>query len=79
VALTLVPQSLAYADLAGLPKEYGLYSAYIGCFAYALFGSVKVNERRLLQRRPPCVRARDTRSPCLLRALPAERLRRMSP
>lgn len=41
MALTLVPQSLAYATLAELPIEYGLYSSYIGGLVYCLFGSVK--------------------------------------
>jgi MFS superfamily sulfate permease-like transporter len=29
VALVLVPQSMAYAQLAGLPVYYGLYSAFL--------------------------------------------------
>jgi len=39
VALVLVPQSMAYAQLAGLPSYYGLYASFLpGIFA-ALFGS----------------------------------------
>lgn len=39
VALVLVPQSMAYAQLAGLPPYYGLYASFLpGIFA-ALFGS----------------------------------------
>lgn len=39
VALVLVPQSMAYAQLAGLPAYYGLYASFLpGIFA-ALFGS----------------------------------------
>lgn len=30
LGLTLVPQSIAYASLANLPVQYGLYSAFIG-------------------------------------------------
>ncbi|XP_049853757.1 sodium-independent sulfate anion transporter-like [Schistocerca gregaria] len=41
VGLTVMPQSLAYATLAGLEPQYGLYSAFVGCFVYAVFGSVK--------------------------------------
>ena len=29
VGLMVVPQGLAYAQLAGLPQQYGLYSAFI--------------------------------------------------
>ncbi|XP_065562845.1 sodium-independent sulfate anion transporter-like isoform X3 [Artemia franciscana] len=38
VGLTLVPQSLAYATIAGLPPQYGLYSSIMGGFMYAIFG-----------------------------------------
>ncbi|KAJ9573450.1 hypothetical protein L9F63_009178, partial [Diploptera punctata] len=41
VGLTVMPQSLAYATLAGLEPQYGLYSAYMGCFVYAVFGTCK--------------------------------------
>ncbi|XP_022202049.2 sodium-independent sulfate anion transporter isoform X2 [Nilaparvata lugens] len=41
VGLTMIPQSIAYAALAGLTPQYGLNSAFIGCFAYAVFGTVK--------------------------------------
>lgn len=41
VGLTLMPQGLAYATLAGLEPQYGLYSAFMGCFVYTIFGSVK--------------------------------------
>jgi MFS superfamily sulfate permease-like transporter len=37
----LVPQSLAYATLAGVPVEYGLYSSVLPLFAYAVFGTSK--------------------------------------
>jgi sulfate transporter 4 len=39
VGLMIVPQSMSYAKLAGLPVEYGLYSALMPIFAYALFGT----------------------------------------
>jgi SulP family sulfate permease len=39
VALVLIPQSLAYAQLAGLPPERGLYAAALAPIAGALFGS----------------------------------------
>ncbi len=39
VGLVLIPQSLAYAQLAGLPPHYGLYAALLPPFLAALFGS----------------------------------------
>ncbi|KAK7870317.1 hypothetical protein R5R35_003707 [Gryllus longicercus] len=41
VGLTLMPQAIAYAALAGLPSQYGLYSAFAGSFVYIIFGSCK--------------------------------------
>ena len=41
VALTVIPQGLAYAGVAGLPPQYGLYSAFMGCFVYVFFGTAK--------------------------------------
>lgn len=41
VGLMVVPQGLAYATIAGLPVQYGLYSAYFGCFVYCVFGGSK--------------------------------------
>jgi len=35
----LVPQSLGYATLAGVPVQYGLYAAFTGLVAYAIFGT----------------------------------------
>ncbi len=39
VAFVLIPQSMAYAQLAGLPPYYGLYAAMLPPFIAALFGS----------------------------------------
>lgn len=39
VTIMLVPQSLAYAMLAGLPPEVGLYASILPLVAYALFGT----------------------------------------
>jgi MFS superfamily sulfate permease-like transporter len=39
VALVLIPQSLAYAELAGLPPYYGLYAAFLPPLVATLFGS----------------------------------------
>ena len=39
VTIMLIPQSLAYALLAGLPPEMGLYASILPLVAYALFGT----------------------------------------
>ena len=39
VALVLVPQSMAYAQLAGLPPYYGLYASFIPVAIASIFGS----------------------------------------
>lgn len=39
VALVLIPQSMAYAQLAGLPAYYGLYAAFLPGMVAALWGS----------------------------------------
>jgi high affinity sulfate transporter 1 len=39
LAAYAIPVSLAYASLAGLPPQYGIYCYLLGGIAYALFGS----------------------------------------
>lgn len=39
VTIMLVPQSLAYAMLAGLPPHVGLYASILPLIAYAIFGT----------------------------------------
>jgi hypothetical protein len=39
VGVMIVPQSMSYSKLAGLPVEYGLYSALMPVYAYSMFGS----------------------------------------
>jgi len=39
VALLALPQGLAYAELAGVPAQYGLYAAALPCLLAALFAS----------------------------------------
>ena len=39
VSLLAIPQSLAYAQLAGVPTYYGLYAAFIPSIVAVLFGS----------------------------------------
>ena len=42
VTIMLIPQSLAYALLAGLPAQVGLYASIFPLLGYALFGSSRV-------------------------------------
>ena len=39
VGIMVIPQSMAYAMIAGLPGEYGLYSAFVPLIIYAMTGS----------------------------------------
>lgn len=39
VTIMLIPQSLAYALLAGLPAEVGIYASILPLVAYAIFGT----------------------------------------
>ncbi|XP_037973726.2 sodium-independent sulfate anion transporter [Plutella xylostella] len=41
VGLTAIPQGIAYAVVAGLSPEYGLYAGLMGGFVYMIFGSCK--------------------------------------
>lgn len=41
VTIMLIPQSLAYALLAGLPAQVGLYASILPLIAYAIFGTSK--------------------------------------
>lgn len=38
-ALLVLPQGMAFALLAGLPPQYGLYTAVVPCVIAGLFGS----------------------------------------
>ncbi len=42
VTVMLIPQSLAYAALAGLPPQVGLYASIVPLLMYAIFGSSRV-------------------------------------
>ena len=39
VTIMLIPQSLAYALLAGLPPEAGIYASIVPILLYAVFGT----------------------------------------
>ena len=38
-ALIVLPQGVAFATIAGMPPEYGLYAAIVPAIMAALFGS----------------------------------------
>ena len=42
VTALLVPQGMAYAELAGLPPITGLYTTVLALLAYAVFGPSRV-------------------------------------
>jgi len=39
VGIMVIPQGMSYAKLAGLPVEYGLYSALLPMLSYSIFGT----------------------------------------
>src|SRR5690606_31779946 len=41
-AIVVLPQGVAFATLAGMPPEYGLYSAMVPCVLAALFGASRL-------------------------------------
>nr|CAD7462221.1 unnamed protein product [Timema tahoe] len=41
LGLTMMPQAIAYASLAGLSAQYGLYSSFMGGLVYMMFGTIK--------------------------------------
>ena len=38
-AAVVIPQAMAYATIAGLPVEVGLYTAFVPMLLYAVFGT----------------------------------------
>ena len=41
-AIVVLPQGIAFASIAGMPPEYGLYAAMIPAVVAALFGSSRL-------------------------------------
>jgi SulP family sulfate permease len=41
-AIVVLPQGVAFATLAGMPPQYGLYAAMVPCVVAALFGSSRL-------------------------------------
>jgi SulP family sulfate permease len=41
-AIVVLPQGIAYATLAGMPPQYGLYAAMVPCIVAALAGSSRI-------------------------------------
>ena len=46
-ALTVIPQGIGYAPLAGLPLQYGLYCSVVPGFVYCLFGTIRFTKAAL--------------------------------
>ena len=42
VAALLIPESMGYASVAGVPAQYGLYAAPLALIGYAMFGGSKL-------------------------------------
>jgi MFS superfamily sulfate permease-like transporter len=42
LAAVVIPKALAYATIAGLPVQVGLYTAFVPMLIYALLGSSRV-------------------------------------
>ncbi len=43
VGAVVIPQSMAYAGLAKLPPQFGLYSSFVGVMIYWFFATSKVS------------------------------------
>lgn len=41
MGVVVIPQGMAYAELAKLPPEYGLYSSFMGVLIYWFFATSK--------------------------------------
>ncbi|KAI8137171.1 sulfate transporter family-domain-containing protein [Fennellomyces sp. T-0311] len=41
IGAVIIPQAMAYAKLAGLPPQYGLYASFVGVAIYPFLGSSK--------------------------------------
>jgi hypothetical protein len=39
VTAVIIPQSMSFAKLAGLPVQFGLYSSFVPIYAYSMFGT----------------------------------------
>ena len=47
VGAIVIPQSMAYAGLAKLPPQFGLYSSFVGVMIYWFLATSKVMEKSL--------------------------------
>ena len=74
VTAYLVPQVMAYAELAGLPAATGLWAAVGGLFGYFLFGS-----SRQLSVGPESTTALMTAAALGFESRPRPRIRRRTP
>lgn len=53
LAAILIPQGMAYAELAGLPAVTGLYTTIACLIGYAVFGPSRVLVLARIRRSPP--------------------------
>jgi hypothetical protein len=49
VGAVVIPQSMAYAGLAKLAPQFGLYSSFVGVTIYWFFATSKVRKNKILQ------------------------------
>ena len=45
-AAVVIPKAMAYATIAGLPVQVGLYTAFVPMLVYAVLGTSRVAERQ---------------------------------
>ena len=45
-AAVVIPKAMAYATIAGLPVQVGLYTAFVPMVVYALLGTSRAAERQ---------------------------------
>ncbi|KAJ3645330.1 hypothetical protein Zmor_022996 [Zophobas morio] len=43
IGCTVIAQGLVFAMVAGVPPQYGLYTSFMGCFVYGVFGTCKAS------------------------------------
>ena len=62
-AAVVVPKAMAYASIAGLPLQVGLYTAFIPMVVYAVLGTSRVLSTSTTTGRPNAAMKRWLRCP----------------